>query len=374
MILSINSTTETSGYVLADDDPGDQCSVTIITGLQNNHTPYFDLFAGRSSCPYEPGTIGRDQPRLTLEYPDGTIVNNAQYDVNPDDPAYFPIKISNLAPETFNEPRYYNLVQAVNSNRNGAKIVSSRNSLPTTYSVSPGGSTYAPLFLTKGPVAFDYSDIDLHLYPTCMDVDADITDSFNGAAIHLEAYFRRPCSGVSILSPGDNWRINRSRDEFGNPSESLQVQIGDYDPENEFLEKITLEYRRVGSNVWKEAKGLSVDKDSLQRYYELFKSTYKDPVYTFVWDVFGKPDIIDGEYELRAVVHCGIEGEVESNSTKGKIDRTTISLFGTPKPTDGVLNIGENIEVLFNEPIECGFETKTNAHYQFTRKSRFFCG
>ena len=135
------------------------------------------------------------------------------------------------------------------------------------------------------------------------------------------------------------------------------------------LKEITLEYRRLGSNSWNEAKGIAVDKDSLQRYYEKFKSVYRDPVYTFIWDVFNQPEIIDGEYELRAVVQCGLEGTVESNIIQGKIDRTSIALYGTPKPTDGVLNIGENVEVLFNEPIECGFETKANAHYQFTRKS-----
>lgn len=364
------STTETSGYVLTDDDQGDQFSVTIIKGLQNNHTPYFELFAGRSSCPYEPGTLARDRPQLTLEYSDGTpFENNILRDIKENESAVYALKVSNLATEVFNEPRYYILTLGVNANLNGADVkTSSIGGLPVTFKVNSGSSLYTNLFVSKGPTEYKYNDIDMYIYPSCMADDADIPDGFNGAMIHLEAEFRKPCSGVSILTPSANWRINRSRDVFGNPSERLEVKIGDYDPENEYLQKISFEYRRVGSNIWKEAKELAVNKDSLQRYYAMFKSVYKDPVYTFVWDVFGKMDIIDGDYELRAVVHCGIEGKVESNIVRGKIDRTKIALFGTPKPTDGVLNIGENIEVLFNEPIECGYETKSNPHYQFTRK------
>lgn len=365
------TTEETSGYVLSDDDAGDQFSVTVIKGLQNNHTPYFELFAGRSSCPYEPGTLARDRPRLTLEYPDGTIVNNAQYDVDTEEPAYFPLKISNLAPEIFDEARYYTLIQAPNSNQFGAQVTAdgSGQYFPLVFSAKSGGSSYTGLYVNKAGNGYDYPDITMQLIPTCLDESADLTDGFNGTALNVEAYFRKPCSNISILDPTENWRINRAIDSTGTAYQKLIVRIGDYDPENEFLEKISFEYRRVGTNVWIEDKGLEVYKDSLQRYYDLYKSTYKDPVYPFIWDILNKPEIIDGEYELRAVVHCGIEGKVESNIVKGRVDRTTISLFGTPKPTDGVLNIGENVEVLFNEPIECGYETKANAHYAFYRKS-----
>ena len=366
------STSNTSGYVLGDDDAGDQFSVTVIKGLQNSHTPYFELFAGRSSCPYEPGTIPRDRPAILLEYPDGTpFENNVLRDVNVEDPAYFSLKLVNLAPEIFNEPRYYTLIQAANSNINGAQVTAdgSGQYYPLVYSIPSGGATYTGFYANKAGISYDYPDLDIQLIPTCFDEYADLTDGFNGASMHLEAYFQRPCSDVSILNPMDNWRIFRSIDQFNNPAERLEVKIGDYDPENEFLETIHLQYRRIGSNSWNDIQGSSVTKDSLQRYYDLYKSVYRDPVYNYVWDVLNQDEIIDGEYELRAVVNCGIEGKIYSNISKGVIDRTALALYGIPKPEDGVLNIGEQVEVVFNDAIECGYETVTNGHYSFEKAS-----
>jgi alpha-tubulin suppressor-like RCC1 family protein len=358
------TTTKTSGYVLGDDDAGDQFSVTVIKGLEQMHTPYFELFAGRSSCPYEPGTIPRDQPEIQLEYPDGSpFENNVLRDVDVSGPAYYSLKLVNKAPEIFNEFRYYYLVQAANSNQNGAGLT-----YPLVSKVKSGGSTYTGFYANKAANSYDYPDLDLQIIPTCLDKYSDLTNGFDGAELHMEAYFERPCSDVSILSPQDNWRIFKSLNEFGKPAELLQVNIGDYDPYNEFLEKITLNYRRIGSSVWTEIPGLSISKDSLQTFYELYRTTYKDPTYTFIWDIKDRSEIIDGEYELQAVVHCGIEGLINSNVVKGKIDRSSLQLFGTPKPTDGVLNIGENVQVIFNEPIECGYERK-DSHYLFVKKS-----
>ncbi len=364
------TTTNTSGYVLADDDAGDQFSVTAIKGIDKMHTAYFETFAGRSSCPYEPGTIPRDRPEISLEYSDGSAFgSNILRDLKPDENGYFALKLSNLAPEIFNEPRYYSLAQATASNQNGARLsFDGINPFPLTYDIPSGGYVYTSLFVGKGGPSFDYSDLELQLIPNCFDALADIPDGFNGAYIELEAYFRRPCSSVSILSPEDNWRIIRSRDEFGNPSERITIRLGDYDPENEFLESISMEYRRIGTSKWEPIRDSEVSKYSLQNYFQRFKSTYRDPVYNYVWDVIDQSEIIDGEYEVRAYVNCGIEGKVYSNVTRGVIDRSRIALFGTPKPTDGVLNIGENVEIIFNELVECGYETK-DAHYIFTKKS-----
>lgn len=360
--------TSSRGYVLSDDDQGDQFSVTVINGLEQSHTAYFETFAGRSSCPYEPGTIPRDRPQLTVEYPDGTLGNNILRNVNVEDPAFFPLKISNLASEVFNEPRYYNLVQAANSNQNGAQLTAdgSGQYYPLVYKVNSGSAVYTGFYANKAGSAYDYPDLNMQLIPTCLSADADLVDGFNGAELHMEAYFRKPCSNVSIINPGNNWVINRTRDIQGAPSDTLLITIGDFDPENEFMENIFIEYRRIGTPLWKPIQGLSISKDSLNSF--LSDKLALDPTYTFIWDILGKSEFIDGEYELRAVVQCGLQGKVESNIVKGTIDRTSIRMFGTPYPRDGVLNIGENVMVEFSEPVQCGLETKANAHYSFVRK------
>ena len=51
------------GYHLQDDDAGDYYSADIKTDPAYG-TPVFDLIAGVSSCPPEPGTQSRDVPIL----------------------------------------------------------------------------------------------------------------------------------------------------------------------------------------------------------------------------------------------------------------------------------------------------------------------
>jgi hypothetical protein len=59
----------------------------------------------------------------------------------------------------------------------------------------------------------------------------------------------------------------------------------------------------------------------------------------------------DGEYELRARSTCTNETEYISDIVTGRIDLTSPQRFGTPLPIDGILGIGEDLKVSFNEPV-----------------------
>src|SRR5262249_7289984 len=81
-------------------------------------------------------------------------------------------------------------------------------------------------------------------------------------------------------------------------------------------------------------------------------SALTNPYYNFWFNVANLPD---GEYELRAYANCGAVpgGKTYSQVLHGTIDRHTITLFGTPTPADGILNLNENISVTFNEALDC---------------------
>ena len=340
------------GYVLTDDDFGDQFSVTVVKGIDPSHTPYFQLLGGRSSCPYEEGTIARDIPQLDMEFPDGTLANAVQYNVDPDGVAIFPLKITNLNP--FGESRWLQLYAVENGNTKNASLKINGNPFTTLdFFVPPQESIYVDLSIAKalGDV-YDYEDIKIGFRAVC--------DQFQVADIkELAVHFRRPCSPISLVSDGnrtvnrggtadgDRWVLNKAPQ---GEREQLFLKLVDYDPESEVLEEVSLEYRRVGTNHWTSI--ITLEKDSLKNYYEQLKLTYSNPTYPYVWDITDL-DLADGEYEVRAMTACGTSGENFSNLLTGIIDRTSLQVFGNPEPSDGVLSPGEDILVTFNEAIDC---------------------
>lgn len=349
----------TVGYVLTDNDAGDQFSVTVFRGTDPLSTPYFSLLGGRSSCPPEPGTILRDQPLIRLQDEQGNFVNSVQYDLDPNKTLTLPVKFSNLAPQIFNDEHYFTLGQVQNMNRFGAKLSMNGTRLGTTeFRIPSGNSVYAYLEIERADKFYDYDDVYISLAASCPNLE--MPDNYTADDHLIQLHYRHPCSDVSILSPSDNWIIRKATSQFGDADEKIAVNIADYDVENQFLEKITLQYRRIGSDVYTDIQ--TIYRDSLKNYFEQNKSTYAEPVYPFIWNIKGNDAIVDGDYELRAQSWCGKSGVIYSNVIKGKIDRSTVLLFGQPQPADHLLSLGDEVSVTFNKNIICGL---TNANYSF---------
>ena len=354
-----DETTATVGYVLDDDDDGDQFSVTVVKGIDPSHTPYFSLVGGRSSCPYDEGTISRYDPQLFVVLPDGSLTKEAElWDVDPEGPASFQVKMA--SGNLFDENLLYYLYAPTElfPNQNDAEIflqIGGENDGTGTRYIKPGSPqhTQVDIFRREGDV-YDYEDIVLALSPKC-------EENYNTVAdyITLKAHFKRPCSPVSLVSDG-NRTITRGGTTDGNrwvlnkapegEREQLFLKIVDYDPESQVLEDIHLEYRRAGANHWINI--VTLDKETLAAYYEDNRLTYPNPTYPYIWDITGL-DLVDGEYEVRAMTACGTSGENFSNILTGIIDRTSLQVFGKPEPINGVLSPEDQIMVTFNGAIDC---------------------
>ncbi|MBL7812083.1 MAG: T9SS type A sorting domain-containing protein [Bacteroidetes bacterium] len=342
----------TTGYVLTDNDAGDQFSVSVFRGNDPMQTPFFELLGGRSSCPPEPGTIYRDQPQITLEDVDGNFYNPVQRDLDPNKPFVLPLKLSNKAPEIFNEEHYFTFSQVQNYNNYGAKLVNQGVILGATeFRIPSGGSTYTFLEITRPTNYYDLPDIQVSMAASCPNLAAP--DNYTADDQPLEMYFRHPCSEVTILSPQNEWVIKKASNLRGtDTAEALVIKMGDYDVENPLLESITLQYSRIGSgsnNPWKDIA--TIKRDVLKQYFLENKLTYKTPIYPFTWNIRGNASIIDGEYEIRAKANCGSSGFTLSPSIKGTINRSSVNMVGVPEPADGILSLGDNISVTFSNEI-----------------------
>ena len=319
-------TTETYGYTLADDDPGDNFTVdvkykynTLANGTEEIFgPPIFTLVSGQTSNPWEKGSQARDGVSLALE-------KYEIYNVPPNDPAPFILFLGNTSES--GEEREYHLSVIQQSNLDGAIIrvggVVIEDHL--SYTIPAGQQLNATMSVERGPIAYDYENLKVKFYAP--GDEGTIADT-----VTFSVHYISPCSNVNLLLPENNWLVNASHND------TLQFVINDYDVNNQHLKTINLQYRRLGES-WKTP----------------FTYLKKDLPKDFVMEYWNVNDLPDGDYELRAVSDCGQQGVKYSAVAEGVIDRRALIVFGTPEPADGVLNLGEEISISFNGEIDPAF-------------------
>ncbi len=355
---SMTSSGITTGYKLADNDPLD--AFTFDVGMDSIYkTPVFDLKAGQSSCPWEPGTANREAPNLELASGfDFTAIN-----VPANEPAVFKLLLGNLS--ATNEDWTYGFTSVATSNPDGAII--KLNGQPLNYVqqyIVPYGTTReVTLTVERGPIEYIYDSLLVAQISTCewernhalsIPVDAD-EKFFSG--IKLGVHFIRPCSEVNIHDPEQNWVIFPGGQQ---PSPNvLKITTSGYNLLEPNFKLVRMQFRPSdGDGTW-------VNIDGVNEIYNpnwigfgnnpppMGTDTLK-PVFTnFFWDTEG---LADGDYEVRALTVC--ENTLPSNNgyspiIKGRIDRQPPSLVGVPQPSDGVLQVGDEISFTFNQPVNC---------------------
>lgn len=325
-------TAETYGYTLADDDPGDNFTVDVkyrYTTLAGGNEeifgpPIFDLVSGQSSNPWEKGTQTRDGVSLALD-------KYSIYNVPPNDPAPFIFFLGNTSES--GEDREYHLSVIQQSNLDGAIIrvggVVIEDHL--SYTIPAGEQLTATLTVDRGPIAYDYKNLQIKFYAP--GDEGTIADT-----VTFSVHYISPCSDVNLVLPENNWLVNASHHD------TLQFIINNYDVNNTHLKSINLQYRRLGES-WETP----------------FTYLKNDLPTDFVIDYWNVSDLSDGDYELRAMSDCGAQGVKYSVIASGVIDRKALIVFGTPEPADGVLNLGEDISISFSGEIDPALLASKNA-------------
>lgn len=353
-------------YKLSDNDTGDQFSVNVLQPLEYNHTPSFVLVGGRSSCPPEVGTIERDRPKLQIIEGQGVTQEATQRNIPTDGVAHYQVKIVNTS--IYEETRSVVVYLDANTNINGAVIRLSGQLMgsQTFFSLQPNEELVLPLTIERGLTAFQHEGIELKIRPFCKDGNVKWP---NPDVITLNAFFENPCSPITISEPANNWVMNGVED-------SLLIGLVDYQPTNNILEELRLEYRRtdIGGDDWDAIPSaeLSIDlgddrlsdpcdpvnfpisKECLTTYNDELFVPGQPPVLRVIWKLpEGLTSYADGDYEIRAVAECGVPGESYSNIITGQIRRTALRVRGVPEPADGFWTAGDDIGVEFNRFLDC---------------------
>ncbi len=345
--------TQTVGYVLSDDDIGDNFTVDV----KNDGTypsPVFDVLAGVSSCPWEPWPDTSGDARMVPR--DSSVVEmtiRTLDNVPADEPAVFHLELNNYSQSS--EIREYHLRLLSTSNPYGAmvKVNGALLNGPQSFFLEPALDGAAPLPLTltvdRGPESYTYDGLKVIMYPPC-----EYANWENGGVLQkadtvtFNAHFQAPCSEITLYEPKDAWVYDKAMQQTTPDPTPLPIKLTGYDRDLGVLgDNISIEY--IGASCRRLGSGDEAPGDWEICGAEIY---YADLDVEYVTIDWLPPEALeDGVYEIRAFTHCS-EGEGFSQSAIGTIDRHSPVVFGTPQPADGVLSFGENISITFNEAVD----------------------
>ena len=370
-------------YTLQDNDDYNKLSIDVINVMDGNG-PVFITRGGETSCPVEEaqysyffhnetqpvvdpiisnlrtlqateslelsaGTIGVEVPYIAVE-------NESIAGVPEDDPAEFTLTLRN---DSVLGPEDSEFILYVNQNTNPNNAIVNLGDNGRVFFLDGSETVEYTLTLEKGSSdVYDYEDIEIIFESLC---DDDLSES-----VTLSAYFIESCTRVNMLSPRNNWVKNNLNTVTENRNIPLSITLNEFDLGFDSFERIALEYRQSGTANWTRLHTYVVSQtiyDQLIENGESEVSTLTQDALeiSYAWDLVGQ-SLPDGDYELRAKSFCLNGTEYTSEVITGKVDLTPPTLFGTPQPTNGILSIGSDLIVRFNEPVK---SNGTLTRYEF---------
>lgn len=370
-------------YVLQDNDDYNKLSVDVINAMDGNG-PIFITRGGETSCPVEgPQYANYFHPELqpvvapqesslrtllvteTIELSAGTVaievpyisVDNTSVSGVPDgSPAEFTLTLRN---DSVLFPEDSDFILYVNNNTNPNNAIINLDPYGTPFFLDGAESVQFNLTVEKGTSdVYDYEDIELVFESAC---DDDLSET-----VTISAYFIESCSRVNVLQPSNNWVKNNLNTVAENRNIPLNIVLNEFDLSFDSFEKIVLEYRQAGTSDWIRLHTYVTDAAI---YNELVNNgnsavstlTTSAVEIAYAWDIVGQ-SLADGDYEIRSKTFCSNGTEFTSQVVNGKVDLTPPTVFGTPQPTNGILSIGSDLIVRFNEPVKAN---GTLTRYEF---------
>jgi hypothetical protein len=328
----------------------------------------FKTRGGQTSCPYEgeyrtryyqPGNHILAEATMQIEMPRIEVKGGAnRVQVPGTREAKFVLQMTNES-ET-NTDRWYVLTVDDSSNPYGAvlKIDGAAIGNGRRFLVKAGEALEKTLTVGKGPEETKYENIRLILASECQYDMADVlSDIFSD--VYVSAEFVPACSEAEILAPKNNWIVNTAT------GDSLWVEIGSFDRNYANFDHIELQYRPVASPDWYTLMSFFADQGRYDNSPTVaaFKTLIgNEASIKYLWDMTG---VSDGQYEIRAYSSCKTTGGVPvsenySDEVTGWNDMSRPTPLGYPSPTNGILNAGGEISILFNEDIQPGLLIKDN--------------
>jgi hypothetical protein len=358
--------TTTISYTLKDNDTDNFLSVDVVN-LFDGYGPIFITKGGATSCPNEPVTVSEYYKHATFneavvggggeELNAGTVSvygpeiivegTSTLTNIPESEGALFMLKLKN------NSVTKTDLIYTIGVNAvtlNGATTNIAPNGLDIFLPYNDGKPVEFPFEVYKSSASstFEYDAIEVYLKSPCLDAYT---------SVNVSVAFKPSCSKVTVSAPQDNWIFNRaegfSKDASGNTTTNkLPITFTDFNTNFSGFKKIELQYRNASSANWMKLKTYygtqAILDEAGDASGEVISPTNSE--YTFNWDIIGDK-IADGNYEFRGISFCTNNVTNVSPIVQGVVNLNAPVQFGTPQPSDGILDVGEDISLRFNEDV-----------------------
>lgn len=341
---------------------GDSPALEFLSYYDSQLAPQYRSFVyrtrgGATSQPYEgerktkyylPGTV-LDEKTIEIDrlriWADQASVSNVPYD----EPARFTIHMANESEVPAQATEAFTYMISDIANDKGAKITVDGNPV-----AGEGHSVFIPVgkIVTKQveiyPGAdFDYENLVVQLF--------DPSDKARVSSCNLSAHFVPTAGKVNISIPGNKWVINtESQYDTRLQQYYMPVRIDGFDVNYRGFDHIELQYKlsTQGDKEWVNICSYYKDSLLLAKASGVCKMIEDDG--HIMAQFYGEAEPVEQNYDLRAVCYCRHGNGYLTRSSEiisGIKDTRRPQLFGTPKPEDGILDIGEDIVFRFSEPI-----------------------
>ena len=348
------SQTASFSYTLAEE--GDDDALTVDVYEYGKFGPIFRTRGGQTCGPYEgkvvtkyykPGTTIMDAT-MQIEVPQINVDVPVVSDVPSGGIANYTLRLSNAS--EIDEDVYYRLLVNDETNPDGANLMIDGKPITDNRIIKvPAGTTVTKALQLKqtNTSVLDYNDIEVVLASQCQ-YDPTSTWDVIADTVCVSAHFVPSSSPVDLdlSSTVINTRTGNN----------LRLSFSGFDRNYRGLKAFRLQYKKQGAIDWTLIHEYVVNKEDLVNGNEMLPSAGTSVSYDL-----GMKSFPDGDYLFR-VVSVSTYGKSEVYRYSDEIalvkDTERPRSMGQPEPTDGVLDIGDELSISFNEDIIKGRITK----------------
>ncbi|MCL2511768.1 MAG: hypothetical protein FWF09_06930, partial [Bacteroidales bacterium] len=354
-------TTITSGFILQEE--GDDDQITVDYGMTSSGTIAFKTRGGRTSCPYEDGLITKYfepgqhilmEATMQIEVPKIRVASAPMVlNVPANKEATFLLALENES-ET-DEDVWFELIVDEYTNPYGAtlRIDGAYIGNGRYFLVKAGETLYKTLTVGKGS-ADTYPNIGLILRSPCQS-DPTVFLPVIADTTYISVEFIPGVSDVAIAEPRQQWILNADSPT----GDTLYVTLRDFDVNFPNFGYIRLEYRPTTSPNWitimtfypshlyPNAQGLKEDIEQRAQIVHPWKMPNADGPYEIRATVTSVN--VDGQNNILEVISSYV-----TDAVTGYKDMQRPVSLGLPSPASGILGIGDELSITFNEDIQAG--------------------
>lgn len=318
-------------------------------------SPVFSIKGGQSKCPYEgdefttvyvddngdyaqlhTGTLQREVPVINVE-------PSIRTEVPETDAAIFKLKLQNQS--SSGSDNWYAIEILDGTNPHGLALKIDGQTAEREFFVEAGTTLEKSLEVRKTVNDINrYDSIGVVFRSTCQYDPATLQDDI-GDTVYFTVEFIPACSQPAISGMEDNWVIN-----YANNNEKA-ITLNGYDLNSATLETVSFQYKTVSGSPITVKTFFADTTTSEYQNFSGEKGMLDASSKTITWDL---SSLTDRTYMVRTKSTCSDGSTAESDYLTGKVDRITPTVFGTPEPSDGILDPEDDIKIQFNETLEAG--------------------